>query len=294
MTIAPVTTYNAICRREGDWWVITVPELESGGVTQARSLDDVPATVADLVALMTGADPTTIEVAVQTHASRFTWTSSAKIISVGAVAAGIAAAILSVNGEHLNFGLANWVAIAATFIALVAVYFNAQSSNAAIRAARAAEEQTRIQLQLRIEAAQPNVWVDVRPDDVTGRLLNLVIGNSGPTNATNVRIKVNPPLPANDELKERAAAAQTQLSEGISSLAPSRVLSWPLGQGFNLLRGNDTKAYTFTVSADGPFGPMPPLTYIIDLDDLRGTLDRPSALYQLAKAVENLAGKLDK
>ena len=49
--------YTAICEREGDWWVITVPELESGGVTQARTLDEVPATVADLVAVMTGIDP---------------------------------------------------------------------------------------------------------------------------------------------------------------------------------------------------------------------------------------------
>ena len=46
--------YTAICEREGDWWVITVPELESGRVTQARTLAEVPATVRDLVALMTG------------------------------------------------------------------------------------------------------------------------------------------------------------------------------------------------------------------------------------------------
>ena len=41
------TTYTAVCEREGDWWVVTVPELESGGVTQARTLDEVPATVAE-------------------------------------------------------------------------------------------------------------------------------------------------------------------------------------------------------------------------------------------------------
>lgn len=47
-------TYTALCRREGNWWVITVPELEYGSVTQARTLDEVPSTVADLVATMTG------------------------------------------------------------------------------------------------------------------------------------------------------------------------------------------------------------------------------------------------
>lgn len=54
--------HTALCHREGAWWVITVPELESGRVTQARSLDEVPATVANLVATMTGTDPAMVEV----------------------------------------------------------------------------------------------------------------------------------------------------------------------------------------------------------------------------------------
>ena len=60
--------YTAVCEREGDWWVITVPELEAGGVTQARTLDEVPETVADLVATMTGVDPASVEVTVHAHA----------------------------------------------------------------------------------------------------------------------------------------------------------------------------------------------------------------------------------
>jgi hypothetical protein len=58
-----VATYTAICERVGDWWEISVPELDE--VTQARSLDDVPATVADLVALATGADPAKLKVNVE-------------------------------------------------------------------------------------------------------------------------------------------------------------------------------------------------------------------------------------
>ena len=65
---AGTSTYTALCHREGAWWVITVPKLENGRVTQARSLDEVPATVADLVATMTGADLTSIEVDVKAHA----------------------------------------------------------------------------------------------------------------------------------------------------------------------------------------------------------------------------------
>ena len=216
------------------------------------------------------------------------------ITSAIVVVAGIVTAILLINTNHVYVGAATWLAIAATVIALVAVYFNAQSSRAAIRAARAAEEQIGIQWHQHMEAVQPYIWVDIRPDNMTGTLLNFVIGNSGPTPAKNVRVEVDPPLPAIDQLRGRAAVAQARLATGLSSLAPSRVLTWPLGQGFNLLSGNAPKAYRFTVSADGPFGPVPPRTQIIDLEDLRGTLDRPSAIYQLTKAVENLTGRLEK
>jgi len=43
-----------------------VPELDE--VTQAHTLDEVPETVADLVATMTGADPTTVQVKVEVEA----------------------------------------------------------------------------------------------------------------------------------------------------------------------------------------------------------------------------------
>ena len=58
-------TYTAVCERAGAWWEITVPELPSGRVTQARNLSDVDATVRDLVTMMTGADPASIEVSKQ-------------------------------------------------------------------------------------------------------------------------------------------------------------------------------------------------------------------------------------
>ena len=85
---AGTLTYTALCHREGAWWVITVPELESGRVTQARSLDMVPATVADLVATMTGADRASIEVDVKAHAG----TETTKLGLAAALA--VAAAVL--------------------------------------------------------------------------------------------------------------------------------------------------------------------------------------------------------
>ncbi|HUY48000.1 MAG TPA: hypothetical protein VMV92_20110 [Streptosporangiaceae bacterium] len=81
------TTYTAICEREGDWWVVTVPELDSGGVTQARTLDEVPATVADLVALMTDADPSSVEVNMKVHAGPGADLGKLALVAVGAVGA---------------------------------------------------------------------------------------------------------------------------------------------------------------------------------------------------------------
>ncbi len=86
----------------------------------------------------------------------------------------------------------DWVAVAAAVIALAAVWYSRRSAGAADRSAVAVEEQTAIQRQIRIDAAQPYVWADVRSDDESGVLLNLVVGNSGPTVATNVRIKIDP------------------------------------------------------------------------------------------------------
>ena len=57
-------------------------------VTQARRLDDVPSTVADLVALMTGADRASIRVEVKAQAA------GPSLVASGWLKAAVAAAIL--------------------------------------------------------------------------------------------------------------------------------------------------------------------------------------------------------
>lgn len=131
-----------------------------------------------------------------------------------------------VNDHDIAFLAAIGAAVAAV-AAIAALYYNYRSARAAERAAGAAEEQSEIQRQLRIDAAQPYVWVDVRPDDATSVTLNLVIGNSGPTVATNVRVMIDPRLPAIEQLEDRAQTAQDLLAGGIKSLPPGRTLVWP-------------------------------------------------------------------
>ncbi|MDT3440979.1 hypothetical protein [Pseudofrankia sp. BMG5.37] len=181
------------------------------------------------------------------------------------------------------------VSIGAAAIAAFSLYFGHLATRAATRAARAAEEQTEIQRQLRIDAAQPYVWVDVRPDETVGTLLNLIVGNSGPTVALNVTVAVDPPLASIDQMRDRAHAAQVRLAEGISSLAPGRSLTWPLGQGFNLIPESGREAFTFTVKADGPFGTIPEVSYTVDLSDFRGVMHRPTgSLHEITQAIKSI------
>ena len=185
-----------------------------------------------------------------------------------------------------------WVAIFAALVASAALYFNWQSTRAADRAARAAEEQTGLQHQLRADAAQPYVWVDLRPDDGQGQLVRLVIGNSGPTVATNVRVHIDPPLRGVEGLQRVAESATRVLTSGLPSLPPGRTLAWSLGMGWDLLEA-DGPVYRFKIDADGPFGQVPTLTYVIDFSQWEHISDTPAgSLHVLTKAVNDLAKRL--
>lgn len=176
---------------------------------------------------------------------------------------------------------AAWVAAGAAVVALIITGI----------AAKAAWEQTRIQRQLREDAAQPYIWADVRPDDQSGVILVLVIGNSGPTVATNVKVKIEPPFPNIPQL-EQAVAAQQRLAEGLRSLPPGRTMRWWLGQGFNLIQPEGAQPHRITIQADGPFGPIPELSYELDLAEYRGQDPNPKgSLHLLTTAVKKLAEK---
>jgi len=196
--------------------------------------------------------------------------------AVGAVVVAAAALILSIESTRASVRSAAAAERAA---------------QAAERAAKAAEDQANIQGQLRIDAAQPYVWADVRPDDGSGVILVLIIGNSGLTVAQHVQVKIDPPFPNIPQLAE-AVAAQQRLAEGFKSLPPGRTLRWWLGQGWNLLQPEGTQPHQITINAEGPFGPIPELTYELDLSEYRGQDPQPQGnLHLLTKAVEKLADK---
>lgn len=178
---------------------------------------------------------------------------------------------------------------AAALIALVAAVFTGI-------AARAAASQTAVQQQLRIDAAQPYVWVDIREDRLSGAMLHFEIGNSGPTVATNIRVGISTPLPtAHARNAESMRRLEERLAAGFKSLAPGRVIAWSLGVGHQILAEEGGPSYTFTIDADGPFGPLETLTYTVDMDDWRSMQDRPlGTLHMVRQSIDSLTKQLDK
>jgi predicted RNase H-like HicB family nuclease len=57
-------TYNAVCRRVGDWWAVDVPEVR-GVHTQARRLDQVEAMTRDAIASLKNVAPSSFDVKVE-------------------------------------------------------------------------------------------------------------------------------------------------------------------------------------------------------------------------------------
>jgi hypothetical protein len=134
------------------------------------------------------------------------------------------------------------------------------------RSAKASREQAKQQKQVAKDAAQPMVWVDVRGDDGQGQALVLLLGNSGPSIARNVKVTFDPAPPSTLDIKSILEI----LKQGIASLPPGRTMQWALGAAHNSSDWDAHKACRVRIEAEGPFGAIEPLEYVISVDDLNG------------------------
>jgi hypothetical protein len=156
------------------------------------------------------------------------------------------------------------------------------------RQAAAARDQFALSQQIRREATEPYVIVDIAPQAGGTGLLLFSIENSGPTMARDVQLSVTPPLlggqkAAWDEMLARVVARP------IPFMPPGRRIEWAFAMGDTIF-GNDSlpRQYTVTVNVMGPSGPVEPLTYLIDLDSINESqIDHTSVETSLLKIVKH-------
>ena len=195
------------------------------------------------------------------------------------------------------------IAIIALVISLLALPFTAWAAHATARQAKAAlaqteiqrqqvaaaREQTELQRALAREALQPYVWADIQPDMQQGTVLNVAVGNSGPTVARNVRVTFDPPLPAGKQQVDKVEEVQRTLATGLRSIAPNRVHRWSLGAGYDLMPTDTSQLRTVRVQADGPYGPLPVLEIEVDIAEWRQSRDAPDgSLHHVRSAIKDL------
>lgn len=174
--------------------------------------------------------------------------------------------------------------VVAVVIAVVSLLLNVAAVLISKSQVAAARSQTEVQRQIHRDSSQPYVWADIRPNPSQGIMLDLVLGNSGPTVATAITVTISPPF---EGLHELSSAALGRLSEGVASLPPGRTITWTLGKSAELVASTEPQPRTITVNASGPFGALPQLEYVIDMTDVRESNDRPEgSLHLLAKAVD--------
>lgn len=118
------------------------------------------------------------------------------------------------------------------------------------------------------EATEPYVIVDIRARAPGSQLLWLVIENSGPTLAKDVRIAVSPPL-ATSRGDEATAKLNAAVSRVIPVIPPGRLFGYMMDIGSSFFGDPQLpRVYTVTVDSTGPRGPVETLTYVIDLNVL--------------------------
>jgi hypothetical protein len=107
-----------------------------------------------------------------------------------------------------------------------------------------------------------------------------------------VKVSFDPAPPATLEIKSILEI----LSKGIASVRPGRTMQWVLGAPQNAIDWDAHNAYRVRIEAEGPFGAIEPLEYVISVDDLRGSRAAPSGnlhavaaeLHEMTKATKEL------
>jgi hypothetical protein len=177
-----------------------------------------------------------------------------------------------------------WVAFGAA-VSILSLLVAGISLIYARRSAKASREQTKQQKRAPRDAAQPMLWVDVRGDDGQDQALVLLLGNSGPSVARNVKVILDPAPPSKVDIKPILEI----LKQGIASVPPGRTMKWALGAAPDTVDSDSHKACRVRIEAEGPFGAIEPLEYVISVDDLNGSRAVPPGnLHEVAAELREM------
>lgn len=192
--------------------------------------------------------------------------------------------------EHISAGAA---AIGAV-IALAAVYFARVQARSAAAQTMIATRQTELQQRIHEESAQPYVWADIRPHPQHGQLFQLLLKNEGPTVASNVTVKFDPPL---EGWRGADRTSGPRMDGGgvarFESLPPGRVMSWHLGLPSVALKEGPTR-FVVTIDGTGPFGELERLRYAVDLEDYEmAATTVTGTLYGVSESIKKANSSLD-
>jgi hypothetical protein len=181
-----------------------------------------------------------------------------------------------------------WISVVAASVTVASLPFTVRAANSARLSVREARRQTELQERVHRDSAQPYVWADLQGDDAQGQVLRLIVANEGPSLAMDVRVSFEPSLQSSGDSSE-LDEVQDRLRSGLSSLAPGRRLQWKVDMAHRLFDQGLPRVYTVSITGEGPFGSMEPLTYVVDLNDLLDTADSPSgSLHRVAERLKEL------
>lgn len=164
----------------------------------------------------------------------------------------------------------------------------------AIKYARAqaisAEGQLDVARQVHREQNEPYVIVDIQPYDPGSYLLVLVVENVGPTMARNVQITASPDLESSHG-HEITQALRSVVARTIPMIPPGRKLQYFFDTGARF-ESELPMVFDFTVTSEGPMGPVETLHYTVDMrvitEELVGERQTKKLEEQLGKMADGL------
>jgi hypothetical protein len=97
------------------------------------------------------------------------------------------------------------------------------------------------------------------------------------------------PNPLHRQPESKHQADPRNPSEGIASMAPGRTMEWLLGAALNTVDWDAHNEYKVRIEAEGPFGPLEAIDFVIILDNLKGSQATAAGnLHAIALQVQEL------